>query len=61
MENKMNRILLTKKECKRYNELYDKAINRYLDKTDFDVCEWLIKNESEELQRLMDKEQGIEE
>ena len=50
--------LLTKKELERYEELYQKAINYYLDKTDFDACEFLELKESEELANLMKKEQG---
>lgn len=49
---------LTRKELNRYNELYDKAVVLYLDKTDFDATEWLNTKESEELGRLINKEQG---
>lgn len=53
-----NEYVLTKKELKRYNELYEKATNYYLDKTDFDATEWLSDDEANELQQLIDKEQG---
>ena len=49
---------LTAKEIQRYEELYRKAINQYLDKTDFDPCEFLEPKESDELAELMLKEQG---
>jgi hypothetical protein len=49
---------LSKKELKRYDELYQKAIAQYLDKTDFDACEYLEPKESNELADLMQKEQG---
>ena len=49
---------LTSKEIDRYDELYEKAINRYLDKMDFDACEFLEPEESEELADLIRREQG---
>jgi hypothetical protein len=50
--------LLTKKEIKRYDELYQKAIDNYLDKTDFDACFCLPPKEAEELDKLMRKANG---
>ena len=46
---------LTEKDLhlqERYDELYDKAVSRYLDKTDFDITEWLSDNENLEFMRL---------
>jgi hypothetical protein len=39
---------------KRYEELYDKAVRTYLDKTDFDISEWLTKAEYKEFKYLSD-------
>ena len=36
----------------RYEELYDKARNRCLDKIDWDVCDWLTDAEAEEFVEL---------
>lgn len=50
--------VLTKKEFDRQNELYEKAVARYLDKTDFDASEWLSDEEADEYVNLVKKEQG---
>ena len=36
----------------RFEELYRNAVNRYLDKTDFDIDEWLSDKEQKEFHRL---------
>ena len=38
--------MLTKQEAKRINELYEKARDLYLDKTDFNASDWLEEKES---------------
>ena len=43
---------------KRFWELYDLAVSRYLDKTDFDVDEWLSDEESQEYNILKDEMYG---
>ena len=45
---------MTKQEKneKRYEELYDKAVRKYLDKTDWDISEWLTKKEWNEFKKL---------
>ena len=51
--------MLTDKEVDRLHELYDKAINYYLDKTDFNPSDWLIdKGEDEEYASLVRKDYG---
>lgn len=46
---------MTQEEAeKRYERLYDKAVRRYLDKTDFDISEWLSKEEYSEFKTLQD-------
>lgn len=50
--------LLNRKESKRYDILYELAVNRYLDKTDFDATEWLSENDSIEFDNLIRKAQG---
>lgn len=50
--------LLTKKELKRADILYEAAVNRYLDKTDFDPCEWLSESDALEYDNLIKKSQG---
>ena len=45
----------TKKQEKRYEELYDKAVRKYLDKTDWDISEWLTKREWQEFKNLQDE------
>lgn len=42
------------KKEKRYEELYDKAVRTYLDKTDFDISEWLNAKEYKEFKKLQD-------
>ena len=37
--------VLTVEQYERMNELYEKAVSRYLDKTDFDVTYWLSNEE----------------
>ena len=39
---------------KRYEELYEKAVRRYLDKTDWDISEWLDKKEYKEFKKLQE-------
>ncbi len=50
--------ILNRKESKRYDILYELAVNRYLDKTDFDPTQWLSDNDSLELETLIKKAQG---
>lgn len=45
---------LTPDQQERYNELYDQAVSRYLDKTDFDISEWLSDEEYKEFQSYQD-------
>lgn len=45
---------LTPDQQERYNELYDLAISRYLDKTDWDISEWLSDADYKEFQSLQD-------
>ena len=40
------------KQEKRYEELHKKAVNAYLNKTDWDISEWLTKSEYREYRRL---------
>ena len=47
---------LSKKELKRMNELYEEAVARYLDKTDFNVSDWLDEKESLEFTELITRE-----
>jgi hypothetical protein len=44
----------TEKKEKRYEELYEKAVRRYLDKTDWDISEWLTKKEYKEFKYLQE-------
>ena len=39
---------MTKKQQKRLEELENEAISRYLNKTDFDISEWLDESEVKE-------------
>jgi len=39
---------LTPEQQERYNELYQEAVNRYLDKTDWDISEWLSEADYKE-------------
>lgn len=48
--------MLTAKEIDRLNELYEKAIRFYLDKTDFNPNEWLMEHEAEEYAKLVRKD-----
>lgn len=43
---------LTRKRIDRYDELFEQAINRYLDKTDFDVYDWIYEDEKQEFEEL---------
>ena len=43
----------TKEQADRFQELEQKAINHYLDKTDFDASEWLSKKETKEYLKLL--------
>ena len=38
----------------RYEELYEKAVRRYLDKTDWNISDWLDKKEYKEFKKLQD-------
>lgn len=51
----------TKKQIDRFNELDQFAVDRYLDKTDFDASEWLDINEQEEYMKLYNIVNGIDE
>ena len=51
--------MITKKEIKKLDELYQRAIDRYLDKTDFDLTDWLDEDEKREYQRLHFKEDSL--
>jgi hypothetical protein len=42
------------KREQRYQELYDKAVRRYLDKSDFNPSDWLDEEEAKEYSRLAD-------
>jgi succinate dehydrogenase flavin-adding protein (antitoxin of CptAB toxin-antitoxin module) len=42
----------------RYEELYELAVSRYLDKTDWDIYEWLDDDEKEEYESLCKKFNG---
>ena len=33
--------MLNRQQVKRLNELYEQAVSRYLDKTDFNASDWL--------------------
>lgn len=46
--------LSTEKSEERYEELYEKAVQRYLDKTDWDISEWLTLKEWKEFKKLQD-------
>ena len=46
--------VLTVEQHERMNELYEKAVSRYLDKTDFDVTYWLSDEEANEYCALLD-------
>jgi hypothetical protein len=48
--------MLTKKEEKRMEELYTKARNYYLYKTDFNASDWLEEEESLEFAELVNKD-----
>ena len=48
---------LTKKEIKKLDDLYEKAVNRYLDKTDFNPTDWLNEKEQKEFNILLQKEE----
>lgn len=49
--------MLTNKDVVRLNELYEKATNLYLDKTDFNPSDWLIdEGEDEEYASLVRKD-----
>ena len=51
--------MLTAKEIDRLNELYDEAVNWYLEKTDFNPSDWLSKVEGKEYADLVDKDDGV--
>ena len=48
--------VLTVEKHERMNELYEKAVANYLNKTDFSACDWLEQDESLELSDLIDAE-----
>lgn len=48
----------TKKQSKRLIELYEQAVATYLDKTDWDMSEWLTPEEWEEYQKLEELEEA---
>jgi len=48
----MKKEIIDDDKIERIDELRQEAINRYLDKTDFDVYEFLTKEESLELVKL---------
>ncbi len=43
---------MTKEQEKRLEELEQSAINRYLDKTDFNIGDWLDEEELKEWEKL---------
>lgn len=46
--------MISDKEADRLNELYEKAVSFYLDKTDFNPSDWLIdEGEDEEYASLV--------
>lgn len=47
-----------KKEEQRYNEIEQNAINNFLDKSNFDIMEWINDNELEEFVNLSIKLNG---
>lgn len=47
--------MITPKELKRLNQLDEIATRKYLDKTDFDPCEWLDEGDQMEWLQLMRK------
>lgn len=40
---------------KRYKEIYEKAVSRYLEKTDFDISTWLSDEEYNEFEVLREE------
>jgi len=48
----MSVINLTPEQNERLTELYEKAVGSYLDKTDWDISEWLTPQEWKEYQDL---------
>jgi hypothetical protein len=49
---------ITLEEAKKHNELYELAITRYLDKTDFSASEWLDGADLETFTKLDNKING---
>lgn len=43
-------------DVERMNELYEKAVSYYLDKTDFNASDWLDEEESLEFTDLINKD-----
>ena len=49
--------MLTGKQIDRLNELYEQAVNFYLDKMDFNPSDYLCPTESHEYARLVKKDE----
>lgn len=50
--------LLTDAEWTRMYSLYEKAVSQYLNKTDFNVSDWLSDKEGDEYSNLVKKQYG---
>lgn len=50
--------ILTVEQYARMNELYEKAVSNYLNKSDFSACDWLDEEESLELSDLINTDCG---
>ena len=53
--NKPKKIKMTKKEVDRLSELEEKALEKYLENSDFQPQDWLDKKEGEEWATLFEK------
>ena len=53
--------MLEAKEIDRLNSLYEQAVKRYLDKTDFNPSDWLPVGEDEEYADLVKKDEEDQE
>lgn len=51
--------MLTRLEKKRIQELEQEAISNYLDRTDFDMYEWISEDDKEEYRKLIKKDQDF--
>jgi len=49
--------MLNAKEIDRMNALYENAVSWYLDKTDFNPCDWMDEKEAQEYEKLLDKDE----